>query len=222
MGIKIPQRLILKAVLLSIVIFLLINTLVPLFSSTTMKSISDYIVVNGQDYTLGSGTFVAVTIYYTPVNSSTFVVKIIGTPHYIMHDKFLLKMGYLYNLVPVVLNVTPVNTSSFQYFRYTVLSINSSEVPTCYLSTNFPVLVFISSNGTLLLNGSTQIKAFSDVKVLLTPSSYLVYVYHEGNIIVIHNFSYYVNLILIVILDFLLFFDFDKEIAQLLLKRLGG
>jgi hypothetical protein len=222
MRIKIPQRLILKAVLLSIVIFLLINTVVPLFSPTTMKSISDYIVVNGQDYTLGSGTFVAVTIYYTPVNYSTFTVKIIGTPQYIMHDKFLLKIGYLYNLVPVVLNVTPMNTSRFQYFRYTVLSINSSEVPNCYVSTNFPVLVFISSNGTLLLNGSTQIKAFSDVKVLLTPSSYLVYVYREGNIIIIRNFSYYVNLILIVILDFLLFFDFDKEIVQLLLKRLGG
>jgi len=222
MRIKVPQQLILKVVLLSIVVFLLINTINPLYSPTTMKSISNYIVVNGQDYMLGSGTYVSVTIYYTPVNYTTFVLKITGTPQYIMHEKFLLKMGYLDNLVPVVLNVTPLNTSRFQYFQYTVLSVNSSEVPTWSVSTNFPVLVFISSNGTMLLNGSTQIKAYSEVKVLLTPSSYLVYVFHEGNTIIIRNFSYYVNLILIVILDFLLFFDFDKEVVQLLLKRLGG
>jgi len=222
MRIKVPQQLILKVVLLSIVVFLLINTINPLYSPTTMKSISNYIVVNGQDYMLGSGTYVSVTIYYTPVNYTTFVLKITGTPQYIMHEKFLLKMGYLDNLVPVVLNVTPLNTSRFQYFQYTVLSVNSSEVPTWSVSTNFPVLVFISSNGTMLLNGSTQIKAYSEVKVLLTPSSYLVYVFHEGNTIIIRNFSYYVNLILIIILDFLLFIDLDKVVVQFLLKRLGS
>ena len=222
MRIKVPQQLILKVVLLSIVVFLLINTINPLYSPTTMKSISNYIVVNGQDYMLGSGTYVSVTIYYTPVNYTTFVLKITGTPQYIMHEKFLLKMGYLDNLVPVVLNVTPLNTSRFQYFQYTVLSVNSSEVPTWSVSTNFPVLVFISSNGTMLLNGSTQIKAYSEVKVLLTPSSYLVYVFHEGNTIIIRNFSYYVNLILIFILDFLLFIDLDKVVVQFLLKRLGS
>jgi hypothetical protein len=171
---------------------------------------------------LGSGTYVSVTIYYTPVNYTTFVLKITGTPQYIMHEKFLLKMGYLDNLVPVVLNITPLNTSRFQSFQYTVLSVNSSEVNTCYISTNFPVLVFISSNGTMLLNGSTQIKAYSEVKVLPTPSSYLVYVSHEGNTIIIRNFSYYINLILIVILDFLLFIDLDKLVLQFLLKRLGS
>jgi len=222
MKIKFPRQLIVKVVLLSIVVFLLINTITPLYSPTNMKSISNYIVVNGQNYSLGTGTFVSVTIYYTPVNYTTFVVKITGTPQHIRHNDFLLKMGYLDNLVPVVLNITPLNTSRFQYFQYTVLSINSSEVPTCYISTNFPVLVFVSSNGTLLLNSSTPIKAFSDVKVLLTPSSYLVYVFHEGNTIIIRNFSYYLNLILIVILDFLLFFDLDKVVVQFLLKRLEG
>jgi len=222
MRIKFPRQLLLNVVLLSIIVFLLINTINPLYSSTTVKSISNYIVVNGQDYMLGSGTYVSVTIYYTPINYTTFVLKITGTPQYIMHNKFLLKMGYLDNLVPVVLNIIPLNTSRFQSFQYTVLSVNSSEVPTCSVSTNFPVLVFISSNGTMLLNGSTQIKAYSEVKVLLTPSSYLVYVFHEGNTIIIRNFSYYVNLLLIIILDFLLFSNLDKVVVQFLLKRLGS